>query len=43
MKKGMGTYKIDDIDLFTSIKDLVWPKILDIEGHHWHAILPAGH
>lgn len=39
----MGTYKIDETDLFTSIKDLGWPKMLAIIGNQQCAILIVGH
>lgn len=40
---GMGSYKIEGVDLFTSIKDLGKPKILSIKEHQWCEILPEGH
>lgn len=35
----MGTYKIENVNLFASIKDLGQPKILSMEGHQWYAFL----
>lgn len=35
-------YRIENLDLFMFIKDLGWPRILNIEGHQWCAILPRG-
>lgn len=37
---GMDKYIIENVDLFTSIKDLGWSKILVVEGYQQHAILP---
>lgn len=38
----MGTYKIDNLDLFAFVKDLEQSKILSIEGHQQHVILLEG-
>ena len=40
---GMGTYKIKNVDLYTSIKYLVWSNILAIASHQWCAIPHEGH
>lgn len=33
METSMGTYRMENMDLFVSVKDLGWPKILSMEGH----------
>ena len=38
----METYKIENLDLFMSIKDLGRSKILTVEGRQRCAILPEG-
>lgn len=43
MKTCMRTYNIDEIDLFTFIKDMECSQMLAILGHQWHAILLAGY
>lgn len=35
----MGTYRIEKFDLLTSIKDIIWMKILNVEGYQQHTIL----
>ena len=43
MEIGMGTYRIDEIDLFTSIKYLGWFWMLIVLGYQHHIILSPGH
>lgn len=43
MEISMGTYKIENEDLFASVKDLGQPKALSMEGYQWYAILTEGH
>lgn len=43
METRIGTYRIENMYPFTSIKDLGWPKILVVESHQWCEILHEGH
>lgn len=43
VEMGMGIYWIENVYLFTSIKDFRWSKIISIEGHQWCVVLPKGY